>query len=75
MEDINVINQKLDILLAGQAVLYRKIEKMQDKMDGKTKSASDLSYFNDYLKEAEKMLENIRENDNPEVSPILGLLM
>jgi len=52
MEDINVINQKLDILLAGQAVLYRKIEKMQDKMDGRTKSASDLSYFNNDLKDS-----------------------
>lgn len=75
MEDLNAINQKLDLLLAGQAVLFRKIEKFEDKMNGRMKSASDLHYFKDYLKEAEKMLEKIRESEDPGTSPILGLLM
>ena len=56
MSDIKAINRKLDLILAGQVVLFKKLEKIQNVVEKRTRLAPDSSHAADFKREVEKML-------------------
>ncbi len=53
-------DEDLKLLIAQQVVILKRLEKLEDKINGRFRSASVQSYVDELRREAEKIIGQIR---------------